>query len=43
VAYRSSAAYGAQSKGWSGILDISDAINRDLVTETVEQVLTFFD
>ena len=43
VAYRSAAAYGAKSKGWSGTVDISDTVNASEVAETVEHALTFFD
>jgi hypothetical protein len=43
VAYRSGAAYGAKSKGWNGIIDISDTINSSKVADSVEEALTFFD
>jgi hypothetical protein len=43
AAYRSAAAYGAKSKGWSGTIDITDTVNRREVAETPEQALTFFD
>ena len=43
VEYRSAAAYGAQSKGWSGIVNITDTINRSEVAGTVEQALKFFE
>lgn len=43
VEYRSAAAYGAKSKGWSGAVDITDAVNRSVVVETVEEGLGFFD
>jgi hypothetical protein len=43
VEYRSAAAYGAKSKGWSGSVDITDTINRDEVARTAEQALRFFE
>ena len=43
VAYRSGTAYGAKSKGWSGIIDITDTVNSSEVAETAEHALTFFD
>ena len=43
VAYRSVATYGAKSKGWRGIIDVTDTVNGSQVAETVEQALEFFD
>lgn len=43
AAYRSGAAYGANSKGWGGIIDIADTVNSSEVADSVEQALTFFD
>ena len=43
VAYRSAAAYGAKSKGWSGTIDITDTVNSSEVAETAESAVTFFD
>ena len=43
VAYRSYAAYGAKSKGWSGTADITDAIDDRKVVEDPDKPLTFFD
>jgi hypothetical protein len=42
VAYRSHAAYGAKSKGWDGIIDISDVVNSRNVVDSGAQALTFF-
>jgi hypothetical protein len=44
VAYRSYAAYGAKSKGWSKkIADITDTVNDSTVVEGSEKALTFFE
>ena len=43
VAYRSGAAYGAKSRGWSGTVDITDTVNADEVVQTDEDALEFFD
>ncbi len=43
VEYRSAAAYGAKSKGWSGAVDVSDAINGREVVGTVEAGLGWFE
>jgi hypothetical protein len=42
VAYRSHAAYGAQSKGWKGIVDISDTINDSIVCSDSRGAQMFF-
>ena len=43
VAYRSAAAFGAKSRGWSGTVDITDTVNDDEVVQTAEDALTFYD
>ena len=43
AAYRSYAAYGAKSKGWNAIADITDTINDDKVVRNSEEALKFFD
>ncbi len=43
VAYRSQPAYGAKSKGWKGIIDITDVVNNNNVLNDELKSLTFFD
>ena len=43
VAYRSGAAYGAKTRGWSGTVGIADTVNGNDVAKTVEDALSFFD
>lgn len=43
VAYRSGAAFGAKSKGWSGVIDIAGAVHGDEVVKNAEQALKYFD
>jgi hypothetical protein len=43
VAYRSGAAFGAKSKGWSGIIDVTSAVNNRDVVKNAEQALKYFD
>lgn len=43
VAYRSGAAFGAASKGWSGIIDVADVVNKSAVVENPAQAAIYFD
>ena len=42
VAYSSRPAYGAKSKGWEGIIDITDLVNSKSVVHDESKALTFF-